>query len=229
MLGAHSLCHRRPWKQDIVEEQLIEPRVMRQSDAREWIQIALLQPVDVRTKYVKVPVVKFVDKYVPKIMYHENTIEVPRIVHKTVQKFVEKPYIKYVDKYEEVPEIRYKYTYVPKETIQERSVYKPRFTVVEKVKYKEKRQVKFVDRYVEIPEREVALQCEAGIFPENNQLVDHVVQGEEAAESSTSREVRLLPSEDNDTSGEEERKSDQDVTSSDLSNTLRSRLRGYPS
>lgn len=171
---------------------VLEPRVIEQNSVRDWLRVVLLQPVDTKTKYVQVPVVKTVDRYVPKITYEEKIVEVPRSVHKTVHKVVEKPYVKYVDKYEEVPEIRYTYTYVPKETIQERTIYKAKPVTVEKVEYKERPQIKYVDRYVEVPCYQEVVRFEpAPLMPLPQQ--DH---GGQSAEREQNRCTCQIPTDE---------------------------------
>ncbi|KEP61625.1 UNVERIFIED_CONTAM: alveolin domain containing intermediate filament IMC11 [Hammondia hammondi] len=93
ILGAHDLSHCRSWKQDFVDSRVLKPSVVEEKSDRDWVRVQVLQPVDIKTKFVQVPVVKKVDKFVPKVTYEEKLVEVPRLIHKTVEKFVEKPYI----------------------------------------------------------------------------------------------------------------------------------------
>nr|CEL73343.1 TPA: alveolin domain containing intermediate filament IMC11 [Toxoplasma gondii VEG] len=160
ILGAHGLSHCRSWKQDFVDSRVLKPSVVGEKCDRDWVRVLVLQPVDIKTKFVQVPVVKKVDRFVPKVTYEEKLVEVPRLIHKTVEKFVEKPYIKYVDKYEEVPETRYMYKYVPKEVIHERVSYKRKPVTFDKVTYKEMPQIKYVDRYVDVPMFEEVVRYE---------------------------------------------------------------------
>lgn len=111
---------------------------------RQWVALTAYQPVDIVTKTVEVPVIKTVEKIVPKTIIQEKIIHVPKNVTHVVEKIVEVPEVKYIEKIVEVPHIQYKNKYVPK------------IEVVEKIIEKQKIIEKWHNKTVEVPEiREV--------------------------------------------------------------------------
>ncbi|ANQ07935.1 Uncharacterized protein PCOAH_00023140 [Plasmodium coatneyi] len=107
---------------------------------RKWVALTAYQPVDVVTKTVEVPVIKTVEKFVPKTIIQEKIIHVPKNVTHIVEKIVEVPEVKYIEKIVEVPHIHYKNKYVPK------------IEVVEKVVERQKIIEKWHDKIVEVPQ-----------------------------------------------------------------------------
>lgn len=107
---------------------------------RKWVALTAYQPVDVVTKTVEVPIIKTVEKYVPKTIIQEKIIHVPKNVTHIVEKIVEVPEVKYIEKIVEVPHIHYKNKYVPK------------IEIVEKVVERQKIIEKWHDKIVEVPQ-----------------------------------------------------------------------------
>lgn len=111
---------------------------------RQWVALTAYQPVDIVTKTVEVPVIKTVEKIVPKTIIQEKIVHVPKNVTHIVEKIVEVPEVKYIEKVVEVPHIHYKNKYVPK------------IEIVEKIIEKQKVIEKWHNRTVEVPQiREV--------------------------------------------------------------------------
>lgn len=107
---------------------------------RKWVALTAYQPVDVVTKTVEVPVIKTVEKIVPKTILQEKIVHVPKNVTHVVEKIVEIPEVKYIEKIVEVPHIHYKNKYVPK------------IEVVEKIVERQKIIEKWHDKIVEVPQ-----------------------------------------------------------------------------
>ncbi|CRG99588.1 inner membrane complex protein 1c, putative [Plasmodium relictum] len=117
----------------------IEPKETSTVD-RKWVALTAYQPVDVVTKTVEVPVIKTVEKIVPKTILQEKIVHVPKSVTHVVEKIVEVPEVKYIEKVVEVPHIHYKNKYVPK------------IEVVEKIIERQKIIEKWHDKIVEVPQ-----------------------------------------------------------------------------
>lgn len=135
---------------------------------RKWVALTVYQPVDVVTKTVEVPVIKTVEKIVPKTIIQEKIIHVPKNVAHIVEKIVEVPEVKYIEKVVEVPHIHYKNKYVPKIEIVEKIV--ERQKIIEKWhdKIVEVPQIKEVIRFKEIEEAEEVIKY----IPKNFQHID---------------------------------------------------------
>ncbi|CAD2097824.1 inner membrane complex protein 1c, putative [Plasmodium vinckei lentum] len=125
---------------------------------RKWVALTAYQPVDVVTKTVEVPVIKTVEKFVPKTIIQEKIIHVPKNVTHIVEKIVEVPEVKYIEKIVEVPHIHYKNKYVPKIEVVEKIV--ERQKIIEKWhdKIVEVPQIKEVVRYKEIEDTEEVIK-----------------------------------------------------------------------
>lgn len=135
----------------------LPPVTQSERTSRDWLQVAMYQPVDVKVKHVEVPLVKIVEKRVPRIIYKEKLIEVPRFTEKVIER-IEKPCIRYVDRYEVVPNISWKIEYVPGETVDQRLVFsrKPLYKKAG-VLSKEEPVITYMDRHMEAPEYEEEL------------------------------------------------------------------------
>ncbi|SBT79103.1 inner membrane complex protein 1c, putative [Plasmodium malariae] len=125
---------------------------------RKWVALTAYQPVDVVTKTVEVPIIKTVEKFVPKTIIQEKIIHVPKNVTHVVEKIVEVPEVKYIEKIVEVPHIHYKNKYVPKIEVVEKIV--ERQNIIEKWhdKIVEVPQIKEVVRFKEIEDAEEVIK-----------------------------------------------------------------------
>lgn len=125
---------------------------------RQWVALTAYQPVDIVTKTVEVPVIKTVEKVVPKTIIQEKIVHVPKNVTHIVEKIVEVPEVKYIEKVVEVPHIQYKNKYVPKVEIVEKIIEKQK--VIEKWHNKtvEVPQIKEVIRYKQIEDVEEVIK-----------------------------------------------------------------------
>lgn len=114
---------------------------------RQWVAVTAYQPIDTITKTVEVPVIRTVEKYVPKIEVEKKIIEVPRYVEEYVDKIVEVPEVEIVDKVVEEVEYNYQYKYVPKVEIKENVIQRPKIEkkYIERIVYEP--QIKEVIRY----------------------------------------------------------------------------------
>ncbi|SBT33874.1 hypothetical protein POVWA2_019640 [Plasmodium ovale wallikeri] len=135
---------------------------------RKWVALTAYQPVDVVTKTVEVPVIKTVEKFVPKTIIQEKIIHVPKNVTHIVEKIVEVPEVKYIEKIVEVPHIHYKNKYVPKVEVVEKVV--ERQKIIEKWhdKIVEVPQIKEVVRFKEIEDAEEIIKY----VPRNSKNID---------------------------------------------------------
>lgn len=135
---------------------------------RQWVALTAYQPVDIVTKTVEVPVIKTVEKIVPKTIIQEKIVHVPKNVTHIVEKIVEVPEVKYIEKIVEVPHIHYKNKYVPKIEIVEKIIEKQK--VVEKWHNKtvEVPQIKEVIRYKQIDDVEEVIKY----IPKNSGNID---------------------------------------------------------
>ncbi|KAF8821640.1 alveolin domain containing intermediate filament IMC11, partial [Cardiosporidium cionae] len=106
---------------------------------RKWVPVTAYQPVDTVTRTVEIPVIKTINKVVPKVVVEEKIVEVPKLTPCYVEKFIEVPEVKTVEREVLVPEVHYNTKYIPKVEVQEKIVYKPKYVE------------KWVDHEVEIP------------------------------------------------------------------------------
>ncbi|ORM40749.1 uncharacterized protein BXIN_2310 [Babesia sp. Xinjiang] len=117
-----------------------------------WL-LPLTSPLTL-TKTIEVPVVKTVERVVPKPVIQERVIQVPREVTQVVEKVVEIPDVKFVEKIIEVPQVQYRNKLVPKVEVVERIVEKPQIIEQWTERKVEVPQIKEVVRYKEIDETE---------------------------------------------------------------------------
>ncbi|PHJ18521.1 alveolin domain containing intermediate filament imc11 [Cystoisospora suis] len=150
VMGAHGLSHSGAWKQGFVESRRLAPVLRGQKTSRRWLHVGAYQPVDVAVKYVEEPIVKVVEKLVPRIIFKERVQEVP-VVEKVVQRVIRKPCTQCVDRYE-VRDMSCCTQYAPQESIEQRLIFKLKPIYQEKIIFKEKPAMVYVDRYVEIPQ-----------------------------------------------------------------------------
>lgn len=135
---------------------------------RQWVALTAYQPVDIVTKTVEVPVIKTIEKIVPKTIIQEKIVHVPKNVTHIVEKIVEVPEVKYIDKVVEVPHIHYKNKYVPKIEVVEKII--ERQKIIEKWHNKtvEVPQIKEVLRYKQIDDVEEIIKY----IPKNSGNID---------------------------------------------------------
>ncbi|GIX64356.1 29-kDa cytoplasmic protein [Babesia caballi] len=125
-----------------------------QNVERQWVAVTTYQPIDTITKTIEVPVVKTVERIVPKPVIQERVIQVPREVPQVVEKVVEIPDVKFVEKIIEVPQVQYRNKLVPKVEVVEKIVEKPQIIEQWTERKVEVPQIKEVVRYKEIDETE---------------------------------------------------------------------------
>ncbi|GFE54714.1 29-kDa cytoplasmic protein [Babesia ovis] len=125
-----------------------------QNVERQWVAVTTYQPVDTVTKTIEIPVVKTVERIVPKPIIQERVIQVPREVTQVVEKVVEIPDVKFVEKIIEVPQVQYRNKLVPKVEVVEKIVEKPQIIEQWTERKVEVPQIKEVVRYKEIDETE---------------------------------------------------------------------------
>lgn len=135
---------------------------------RQWVALTAYQPVDIVTKTVEVPVIKTVEKIVPRTIIQEKIVHVPKNVTHIVEKIVEVPEVKYIEKVVEVPHIQYRNKYIPKVEVVEKII--ERQKIIEKWHDKtvEVPQIKEVIRYKQIEDVEETIKY----IPKNSGNID---------------------------------------------------------